>query len=163
MFIENYSKIYGGADMKIGKRIRKIRLEKGLKSYELAEKIGVSPSMLSQWENGKEPSGMITIYRIANALEVDIREFIGYSSENIENYKNGIADELSEYVEANNMELFVDFLNDDNLPITKEHPITRPMRIIESFVALNEDGRNKAVERIEELTEIPRYRAKEEK
>lgn len=35
----------------LGKRIAKLRREKGLKQDQLAEKLGVSPQAVSKWEN----------------------------------------------------------------------------------------------------------------
>ncbi len=143
--------------MKIGERIKQIRIGKGLKSYELANKIGVSPSMLSQWENGKEPSSILTLKKIADALGVSVNDLIGISDFYLDfEIRSEIIDELFENIAVNDLENVAEFLNED------KSPISRASKIIKSYLELNAAGREKAVERIEELTEIPRYRAKEE-
>ncbi len=61
--------------MSIGDNIKRIRKEKGIKAKDLAKNVGVSQSMVSQWENGKrEPVKFETVERIAKALNVNVYE-----------------------------------------------------------------------------------------
>jgi transcriptional regulator with XRE-family HTH domain len=57
--------------MTVGKRIQKIRKEKGLTQKELGAKLGVSASMIGQYENDLRKPKMETIRKIATALNVD--------------------------------------------------------------------------------------------
>lgn len=57
--------------MNLGERIKKIREEKGIKQKELADKIGISYVMLSQYERGERKPKYEMIDRIANALDID--------------------------------------------------------------------------------------------
>lgn len=59
--------------MTIGENIRKYRKEKGLTQKELAERLGVSQAMITQYENGKRIPKIDTINNIAGALEMGIR------------------------------------------------------------------------------------------
>lgn len=61
--------------MTLGERIREIRKMKGLSILDLKEKTGLSKSTISDLENGKSSPTAETLQKIANALEVDIREF----------------------------------------------------------------------------------------
>ena len=56
----------------LGKRIREIREKIGVTQEKLAFKAKISPSFLSHVERGTKKASLMTIKRIANALEVPI-------------------------------------------------------------------------------------------
>ncbi len=56
-------------------RIRKIRIEKGISQQELANIANFSQSFLANVESGKKKPSLLTILRIADALNVNPREF----------------------------------------------------------------------------------------
>ena len=56
-------------------RIRKIRIEKGISQQELANIANFSQSFLANVESGKKKPSVMTILRIAEALNVNPREF----------------------------------------------------------------------------------------
>ena len=56
--------------MTIGERIKEIRTQKGIKQKELANKIGISYVMLSQYERGERKPKLGMIDKIALALDV---------------------------------------------------------------------------------------------
>ena len=64
--------------MKIGRRIAELRDAKGWTQSELAAKVGVTASAINQIESGltKRPN-IETLFRIADALNVDARELAG--------------------------------------------------------------------------------------
>ncbi len=56
----------------LGLRLRVARQKSGLSLRELARRLGVSASFLSQIENGKSQPSVATLYSIAQMLEVSI-------------------------------------------------------------------------------------------
>lgn len=54
-----------------GERIKQCRLERGMTQKDLAEKMGISPIGISQYETGKRVPKGETIARIADALGAD--------------------------------------------------------------------------------------------
>ena len=60
-------------------RIRKIRIEKGISQQELANIANFSQSFLANVESGKKKPSLLTILRIAEALNVNPREFFSES------------------------------------------------------------------------------------
>lgn len=56
----------------IGSRLKRARTAKGLSLRELARLSGVSPSFLSQIENGKSQPSIATLFEFARQLEVPI-------------------------------------------------------------------------------------------
>ena len=60
----------------IGKRIKEIRLAKGLSQEKLAEKADLSEPHMSHVETGNTKASLKTIVNIANALEVSVDELL---------------------------------------------------------------------------------------
>src|SRR5262245_20276688 len=61
----------------LGVRIRSLRLNKGLGIRELAGKIGVSPSLISQIELGRGAPSVKTLYALVAALDVPMAQLFG--------------------------------------------------------------------------------------
>ena len=114
--------------MTTGERIQKARKAAGLSQKELGEKLGVSASMIGQYENDLRIPKIETLEKIATALNVKISS-------------------LRDIHEFFFQDLFVPTENDKTMA-----------RIIEALADLNAEGQQKAIERIEELTEIPKYK-----
>lgn len=64
----------------IGSKLRAARQENGLSLRELSAKADVSPSLLSQIENGKVNPSVMTLHSIATALNVPIAYFFPSNS-----------------------------------------------------------------------------------
>ena len=60
----------------IGDRLRATRQERGLSLRELAERLGVSPSLISQVETGRARPSVGTLYAIASELNVSLDELL---------------------------------------------------------------------------------------
>lgn len=60
----------------IGEKIKKIRIKKGMKQYELAQKSGISNTYLSDLEVGRTTPSIKTLDKLSKALEVDIKIFL---------------------------------------------------------------------------------------
>ena len=60
----------------IGKRLREARLYKGFTQQELADKCGLTKSMLSKIENGHSPAALATFSRIAKNLDLPLTWFL---------------------------------------------------------------------------------------
>ena len=65
----------------LGNRIRKIRKEKYMTQFTLAEEIGVSPNFLGDVERGVKSPSLETIVCIANVLDVSL-DFLLFDSLN---------------------------------------------------------------------------------
>lgn len=67
--------------MKFATALRELRHDLKLSSTDFAEKLGISPSRLSQWENGKYLPDLQMIERICNIFNVDPDIFFNVSVE----------------------------------------------------------------------------------
>ena len=56
----------------LGARLREARLSSGLSLREVARQLGVSPSFVSQIENGKSQPSVATLYSVARLLNISI-------------------------------------------------------------------------------------------
>ena len=57
-------------------RIKVVLAEKNRTNKFLAESLSVDPSQVSRWVTNRQQPNLETLLKIANALEVDIRELI---------------------------------------------------------------------------------------
>ena len=57
-----------------GNKIKEIRKKKGLTQKQLGERLGVSQTMIAQYENGKRKPKLETLNKIASALDVSVSE-----------------------------------------------------------------------------------------
>ena len=67
--MEDYSK-------KLGENLKRIRTGKGVTQIEIAKKLAVNRSFVSNIENGKTNPTLSTITNLANALGVPVNELL---------------------------------------------------------------------------------------
>jgi transcriptional regulator with XRE-family HTH domain len=61
----------------IGERLRTLRTSRGIGVRELARRVGVTPSLLSQMERGSVNPSVVTLFRLAEALDTTTDYFFG--------------------------------------------------------------------------------------
>jgi transcriptional regulator with XRE-family HTH domain/quercetin dioxygenase-like cupin family protein len=70
----------GGPVDNLGARLRDVRLKSGMSLREVARQLGVSPSFISQMENGKSQPSVATLYSMAQLLGVSIDDLFNPGS-----------------------------------------------------------------------------------
>lgn len=65
-------------DYRLGRKIQRIRKEKGLTQEKLAEKVGVSTTWIGYIETGYKRPNLKMIYKIANALGVKVKDIFPF-------------------------------------------------------------------------------------
>ena len=131
--------------LKIGEHTKRERKRARMTQKDLAEKSGLATITIQQYERGvREPRTEI-VYRIAKALGVLPTKLI-----------DDMEDELAEFIEShpNDYDTLIQFSSDDE----NELDPTIKNQLVLLFNRLNDHGIAVALERIEELTEIQRYR-----
>ena len=139
--------------MTTGQRIQQARKKAEIKKKQLGEKLGLSASMIGQWENDLRNPKYETLQKIAKALDVDPETFYTDREKEISEWSN--IDGWQSGVGAGEKGLTED-LGYQGYTFSK---LERDL--IWAFSDLNESGQQEAVKRVEELTEIPRYRRQE--
>lgn len=66
--------------MTVGQRIQQARKKAGLSQKQLGEKLGLSASMIGQWENDLRNPKYDTLKRIAAALDTEAWKLMGHDS-----------------------------------------------------------------------------------
>lgn len=141
--------------MSIGERIRDYRKKVGLSQKELGKMLDVSQQHIAQYESGKRTPKLDTIQKIATSLNVNINDLLESplnDSSLYQAFKDASISDAPIGRQFINAELTIQV--DDWQQIDIE--------LVKRFKKLNEAGKAIAIERIEELTEIPRYTKKEE-
>ena len=119
--------------MTMGENIKKYRKIRRLTQKQLADKVCISVNSLSRYETGERIPNIYTIHKIANALDVVPAWIIGKSV-----LKGANEEELQQLEETK-------YFFDDS------------EKILEHYNKLNTLGKDEAIKRVEELTEIPKY------
>lgn len=117
-----------------GERIRAARIKQGLTLEQVANRLGITPAGIAQWEQNRRNPKLSTLQKIAKALDIDVMELIDESEK--DNYIR-LPKQTDEIVlKSKNPEL-------DNA--------------INILLALNTDGLKSAVYHLKELQQIPKY------
>ena len=83
-------------NVKFGKRIKYLRIQRGLSQEELAEMINIATTSLSYVETGRGFMTLTTLEKLAKALKVELYELFKFSSiETIEDMYSFIINKLS--------------------------------------------------------------------
>lgn len=128
--------------MTTGQRIKAARKAAGMTQKELGDKLGLSFQSIAQWENDLRNPKYETLERLADALDIHVSQLLGDSERKI--YFSGeFYGGFDEYVK--NRESGYEFTDGE-------------IAIVRLYNSLNANGKHEAIKRIEELTEIPRYR-----
>ena len=115
----------------LGEAIRLARLKSGMTQEELATKLNTTKSAISKYELGRREPNLMQLSKIAVALGVPVSALVDGD------YWSTLSD--AERKAAFAINPYKDLL-------------------ISLFDELNPDGQAKALERVEELTEIPKYK-----
>ncbi|MDY3014506.1 MAG: helix-turn-helix transcriptional regulator [Evtepia sp.] len=131
--------------MTTGERIKKARKDAGVTQKELGARLGISPQTLAQWENNLRNPKIETLQKISAALKVPVEYLIG----TWEYYGGGV------YGREASDEVYAKFA--ENIKRHTTQPSPSEKKLLTPFRKLNPTGQRVAVERVEELTDIPKY------
>lgn len=156
--------------MHTGELIRQARITIGITQAELAKRLNVTPQAISQYERGVKNPKPATLKKIAAALGVEWYELISNSQDEQaeiakEQMKQAIGRVSTAITGSCKFEISDDFIQDAlkkvaTISIPVPYNPTRLEKIIKDYGNLNDEGQQVAVERVHELTEIPRYKRK---
>ncbi|MFZ4581987.1 MAG: helix-turn-helix domain-containing protein [Paludibacter sp.] len=117
---------------RIGERIKRIREHKALQLNDLAKRVGISPSALSQIEKAKTYPSIITLKQIAEKLQTTVGELIG---ENESLFNNPVfRKEENLFIEQND--------SGTQVFIVSQHDVSKQMETFMLKFQLNSDSLN---------------------
>ena len=151
-----------------GKRLVAARKKLNLTQKELADRLGITPTRLNYWEKDKREPDVHMIKRISNILSVDPNYLIGvWSSDMYEDFQNAHTDEerlfllerwgVPHGLSADYAKLISSHKDSNDInpsPLTDDEL----SRISTAMAQMNEEGRERAVELVEDLAAGGRYK-----
>ena len=130
-------------------KIKEARKVSKITQDELAEKLGVNRATISKYESGVISPSVSQLHKIAKILQTPIYNLL--ESEAEESYWEGF-DKGTDMADWDHR--MIDTLwKDEGYSYSDKE-----VRLINAFSKLNEEGQQKAVERTEELLEVPKYK-----
>ena len=134
----------------LGANIKRSRKAAKITQESLAREIGVTKAAISRYESGLREPSLDQLIKIADTLQVSTFDLIGKTATAA--YEMGV----------DNITKLHDHLDNIASDIWRSYGYTgseTESKLIQAFSKLNEEGQRKAVERIQELVEVPRYQA----
>ena len=123
--------------MTTGERLKLRRKEIGFSAAKFADQLGVSPATIYRYEKGDiEKVPVDSLAELAKILQTTPAYLMGWESQ-------------ADQAEINDLLA--------QIQASEEKEQSRIAEMIQDFKKLNDDGKAKAIERVHELTEIPRY------
>lgn len=126
-------------DIRTGEKIKKIRQSKGLTQEQLGALCDppMAGSAIRRYENNKSNPKIQTLQKIAKALEVPVNSIRSDSDLWFDDMMSAVTNILVK-------------------------PMEDLARLQDSFMKLNDEGRKKANEYVDDLTKIPQYQRHED-
>ena len=132
--------------------MREVRKAAGKSQEELAEAIGVNRATISKYETGVIDPPLAQIVQIALFLDMDFGDLLdGEAYHLYKAHQSGF--EAGRQAEQINNAAPRSVFEPDGYSFSEVE-----LSLIRTFSQLNDEGQQKAVERVEELTEIPKYK-----
>lgn len=141
--------------MSIGSNIKDKRTQKGFTQKELGDRCGMADSAIRRYESDRGNPTIKTLQRIAEALVVDWTELV--PEEELGSKFWGDLAKAANYITLSSEDDTPDQTDSSEV----QNLSSTERTIISLFGKLNESGQQKAIERVEELTEIPKYQKQE--
>lgn len=171
--------------MTTGERIKAARKKANMTQAALGKELGVSASMVAQYENGARKPKYETLQTIAEALDVTVGYFLGHDSIDAKQFLDALrkrdiraVEQMSGLPEGVLLPMLtpedVADLERSTIEVFQksahswegEEEFASEVRVrhdsdleklLDYFYRLNEEGRCAALDRVQELTEIPKY------
>ena len=123
--------------MTTGERLKLRRKEIGFSAEKVADQLGVSPATIYRYEKGDiEKVPVDSLAELAKILQTTPAYLMGWESQ-------------ADQAEINDLLA--------QIQASEEKEQSRIAEMIQDFKKLTDDGKAKAIARVHELTEIPRY------
>jgi len=135
---------------KIGQRLRMLRIEKGLSLADLGNRIGTTAASISRYELGQRKLSFELCEKISEALEIPLSQFVPFEE------MAGLVFDFNSIVSGlDEAKTRIDEL----YTLSNDEQKTRLSSLLEGYSLLNDEGQRVAADRVQELTEIPKYQA----
>ncbi len=139
--------------MKIGEKLKELRIERGWSQEQVATRLGYkSRSTINKIEMGKNDITQSTIFAFAKLFRIEPGDLINDEPLDIDE----IRQKWDEEAQAANLDKKVKIYD-----YLKEFYGDTYVKLLETFNKLNAEGKTKALQQLEDLTDVPKYRKEE--
>lgn len=146
--------------MTTGEKIKAARKRAGLTQKELGEKLNISQSAIGQFESEKSNPNLKTIRRIASALNVTLSELVDdWGRFSSDEFMRDVSEITQTAKTVQELDMATEMIDSIESHYKEKYPLY--MRLRASYELLNEKGKIKAVEYVEDLRKIADYQATE--
>lgn len=135
--------------------IRSARKKAGKSQDDLAKVLGVNRATISKYETGSIEPTVSQLIKIAEYLNTDLTDLFDMEASLFQRaFQSGFESGIETQSKSESIESLAlrSVFSDDGYSFSQKE-----ISMIQSFSKLNDEGQQKAVERVEELTEIPKY------
>ncbi len=155
----------------IGEKIKTLRKDKGITRQNLADYLEISYSALSNYENGNRKIPIEILVSISQYFNVEFDFFLSKCTDYQEwvNQTYTAMKAIRSHSYDDYIEMMSDFINRNDASFLyreamrmNDTVIPREF-LISYYEELNNEGKEEAIKRVEELTHIPKYTKKEDK
>lgn len=137
----------------LGDNIKKYRVAAGLTQHEIAKILEVTDMTISRYETGQREPNIDTLIELSHLFNINIESLLGIHLSDDHPPIEEMIDEIGHQEEK---EAYFEAVREYESTFA-EHK----NKMLESFNKLNLTGKEKAAERVEELTYIDKYTRKE--
>lgn len=152
--------VMGCDNMTTGERIKNARKQAGMTQKELAEKLNIPFQNISAWERNDRNPKYETLLRIADALGIHIYQLLFLNDDTrfeLQPTDRSTGEKLDK--KTLTLSQIIDALGQETVnDAFRKHRLDEALAIIASALGkLNDEGIEVAINRVIELSEIPRY------
>ena len=155
----------------IGRRLKKARLDAGLKQADVAKILGITYQAISNYERGINRVDTDTLQRLCNVYGINVSDLLhtpAWTQEMISMYRNANTDQEKQgYLSIWGIpDFLIEETNNQREPDTEKTNFKTDFaltpqelaRISAAMAQMNEEGRERAVELVEDLAAGGRYK-----
>ena len=139
----------------IQKNIAVYRKKANLTQKELADRLGVAPTNLASWEQGKSCPDIDTLFALCAALNVNIMNIYGFERTSNHNLGDGVESAIADAVRQ------VNSLADQSVRVGAELSNALPLDeqlLIDDYRTFSDEGKEKVRDYIADLRDSGKYK-----
>lgn len=139
----------------VSSRLKEAMKVRGIKQSKLAEKTGISKSMISEYVKGKYEPKQDNIYKIAKALNVKEAWLMGFEGVAMNKYDSDIEARFGDSAIADDM--LKDYASMIASATVRDEMEDLYFQVLSALDFINEDGFEKVIDYIHDLSQNPNY------
>lgn len=139
--------------MTVGEKLREARLKLGLTQLELEKLTGINAANIRKYESDRQRPKYETKVKLAQALQIPVAELLDGTLLTFDPSKIVAGRPTQEIKLPEIGDIPIDLSDLEGMELSE-----KDNALLEAFGRLNDEGQDEAIKRIQELTQIPKYK-----